>query len=59
MGGALIGAVIGSYAGKIGGYELAYISIGFVAIAMTFLAIGLKNKKEQIKTMEQSFKSIN
>ncbi len=59
MGGALIGAVIGSYAGKIGGYELAYISIGFVAIAMTFLAIGLKNKKDQIKTMEQSFKSIN
>lgn len=59
MGGALIGALIGSYAGKIGGYELAYISIGFVAIAMTFLAIGLKNKKDQIKTMEQSFKSIN
>ena len=56
MGGALIGAVIGSYAGKIGGYQLAYISIGFVAIAMTILAIGLKNKKDQLKTMKQSFK---
>jgi len=51
MGGALIGAVIGSYAGKIVGYQLAYISIGFVAIAMIILAIGLKNKKAQLKTM--------
>jgi MFS family permease len=57
MGGALIGAVIGSYAGKIGGYELAYLCIGFVAIAMTFLAIGLKNKQEQLKTMKLSFNS--
>jgi EmrB/QacA subfamily drug resistance transporter len=56
MGGALIGAVIGSYAGKIGGYQLAYVSIGFVAIAMTILAIGLKSKKDQLKTMKQSFK---
>ena len=55
MGGALIGAVIGSYAGKIGGYELAYLCIGFVAIVMTILAIGLKNKQEQIKTMKLSF----
>ena len=56
MGGALIGAVIGSYAGKIVGYQFAYISIGFVAIAMTILAIGLKSKKDQLKTMEQSSK---
>ena len=52
MGGALIGAVIGSYAGKIGGYELAYISIGVVAIVMTILALGLKSKKEQVRTMK-------
>jgi EmrB/QacA subfamily drug resistance transporter len=54
MGGALIGAVIGSYADKIGGYEIAYLCIGFVAIAMTILAIGLKNKQEQLKTMKLS-----
>lgn len=53
MGGALIGAVIGSYMGKIAGYQLAYISMGFVAILMTILAVGLKNKKEQLKTMMQ------
>ena len=56
MGGALIGAVIGSYAGKIGGFELAYLSIGVVAIIMTILALGLKNKQEQLKTMKISFK---
>ena len=57
IGGALIGAVIGSYAGKIGGYELAYLCIGVVAFAMIILALGLKNKKEQQKTMKLSFKS--
>ena len=40
------------------GYELAYLCIGFVAIAMTILAIGLKNKEEQIKTMKLSFRII-
>ena len=39
MGGALIGAVIGSYAGELAGYQFAYISMGFVAIIMTVLAI--------------------
>ncbi len=52
MGGALIGAVIGSYAGKLIGYQSAYMLIGFVAIVMTILTIGLKNKSEQIKTMK-------
>ena len=51
MGGALIGAVIGSYAGAVNGYQLAYISIGLVAILMTILALGLKSKKQQLKTM--------
>ncbi len=57
MGGALIGAVIGSYAGKIEGYQLAYLAIGFVAVMMTILAIGLKSKKEQVKTMKLSYNS--
>ena len=57
MGGALIGAVIGSYAGKIEGYQLAYLAIGFVAVVMTILAIGLKSKKEQVKTMKLSYNS--
>ncbi|WP_048190794.1 MFS transporter [Methanobacterium sp. SMA-27] len=51
IGGALIGAVIGSYAGAVNGYQLAYIAMGFVAILMTILALGLKSKKQQLKTM--------
>lgn len=53
IGGALIGAVIGSYAGKLAGYQFTYILIGVVAISMTILTIGLKNKKEQLKTMKR------
>jgi EmrB/QacA subfamily drug resistance transporter len=47
IGGALIGALIGSYAGKIMGFQLTFIIIGFVAIIMTILSLGLKSKKQQ------------
>ncbi|MDD3985511.1 MAG: MFS transporter [Methanobacterium sp.] len=50
-GGAIIGAVIGSYNGTVNGYQIAYIAIGCVAILMTILAIGLKSKNQQLKTM--------
>lgn len=50
LGGALIGAVIGSYAGTIVGYEYAFVLMGIVAMVMTILAVGLKNKEEQLKT---------
>jgi EmrB/QacA subfamily drug resistance transporter len=50
VGGALIGAVIGSYAGKIVGYEYAFIFMGSVAIIMTIFSIKLKSKEEQLKT---------
>jgi len=50
-GGAIIGAVIGSYDGIVNGYQIAYIAIGCVAILMTILAMGLKSKKKQLKTM--------
>jgi MFS family permease len=50
IGGALIGAVIGSYAGKLIGYEYAFIFMGSVALIMTILTLGLKSKDEQQKT---------
>jgi EmrB/QacA subfamily drug resistance transporter len=53
MGGALIGAVIGSYAGHLVGYQFAFMVMGFVAIAMTILSIGLKTKNAQSETMNQ------
>lgn len=51
VGGALIGAVIGSYAGTLMGYEYAFLVMGFVAILMTVLTVGLKSKEEQLKTI--------
>ena len=50
IGGALIGAVIGSYAGELIGYEYAFLVMGVVAILMTILTVGLKSKEEQFKT---------
>jgi EmrB/QacA subfamily drug resistance transporter len=50
IGGALIGAVIGSYAGKLIGYQYAFIFMGLIAVTMTILTIGLKSKEKQLKT---------
>ncbi len=52
VGGALIGAVIGSQGGKLIGYESAYILIGFIAVSMLLLTLGLKSRQDQLKTMK-------
>jgi EmrB/QacA subfamily drug resistance transporter len=54
VGGALIGAVIGSQGGKLIGYESAYIFIGFIAVGMMLLTLGLKSRAEQLETMKGS-----
>jgi EmrB/QacA subfamily drug resistance transporter len=53
IGGAVIGAFVGSYAGQLIGYQFAYLFMGFAAIIMTILSINLKNKKEQLKTIQK------
>ena len=55
VGGALIGAVIASQGGTAMGYQSAYFLIGFVAIVMFILAIGLKKQEEQLKTMKSNY----
>ena len=57
IGGALLGAIIGSQAGKIGGYQSAFMIMGFVAIVMTLLTLGLKNRAEQLETMKKNFEN--
>lgn len=52
VGGALIGAVIGSQADKIVGYQSAYILIAFLAVGMMLLTLGLKNRAKQLETMK-------
>ncbi|NYB52456.1 MAG: MFS transporter [Methanobacteriaceae archaeon] len=54
VGGALIGAVIGSQGGKLIGYETAYILIAFLAIGMMILTLGLKSRSEQLLTMKDN-----
>jgi EmrB/QacA subfamily drug resistance transporter len=54
VGGALIGAVIGSQGGKLAGYQSAYIVIGFLAVIMLLFTLGLKNRADQLKTMEMN-----
>lgn len=53
-GGALIGAFIGSYAGELVGYNLAFIFMGAAAVVMAIFAMNLKSKKEQLETLEIS-----
>ena len=43
VGGAMIGAVIGSQGGKLIGYESAYILIAIIAVGMVLLTLGLKS----------------
>ncbi|MFA0832589.1 MAG: MFS transporter [Methanobacterium formicicum] len=52
VGGALIGAVIGSQADKLTGYQSAYILIAFLAVGMMLLTLGLKNRAKQLETMK-------
>lgn len=52
VGGALVGAVIGSQADKIVGYQSAYILIAFLAVGMMLLTLGLKNRAKQLETMK-------
>ena len=56
IGGALIGAIIGSQTVKLIGYQSAYIMIAFVAIIMLLLTLGLKNRVEQLKTIKNAHK---
>jgi EmrB/QacA subfamily drug resistance transporter len=54
LGGAILGAIIGSYMDKTAGYEFSFLLIGAVAIIMALLTMGLKSKVEQLRTMKSN-----
>ncbi|MGC9516702.1 MAG: MFS transporter [Methanomicrobiales archaeon] len=56
IGGALIGALIASQSGAVGGYAAAYLALGFIAVVVVILTLGLKNRQQQLKTMKKNFK---
>jgi MFS family permease len=50
---ALIGAVAASQGGGVKGYGAAYFVVGIVAVIMVFLALGLKNRQQELKHTAQ------
>ncbi len=54
VGGALVGAVIGSELDNLVGYQSAYILIAIIAIIMMLLTLGLKNRADQLETMKNN-----
>ena len=52
VGGALVGGIITSEGSSYAGYEFAYIAVAIAAIIILFLTLGLKGRKEQVKSMK-------
>ncbi len=50
MGAALVGAIAASVGGGVAGYSIAYLAIGLVAVLLALLALGLKNRTEELTT---------
>ena len=55
---ALIGAVVASMGGGVKGYSAAYMVIGIIAGIMVFLTLGLKNRQQELSTIEQNGQTV-
>ncbi len=51
---ALIGAVAASVGGGVAGYSAAYRVVGIVAVIMVILTLGLKNRQQEIATVQNN-----
>ena len=51
---ALIGAVAASVGGGVAGYGAAYRVVGIVAVVMVVLTLGLKNRQQEIATVQNN-----
>jgi len=51
---ALIGAVAASVGGGVAGYSAAYRVVGIVAVVMVVLTLGLKNRRQEIATVQNN-----
>jgi EmrB/QacA subfamily drug resistance transporter len=50
---ALVGAIAASAGGGVGGYSAAYLAIGFLAVILVVLTLGLKNRQEELQHIDQ------
>ncbi|HSN77610.1 MAG TPA: hypothetical protein VL334_21260, partial [Anaerolineae bacterium] len=53
-GGALVGAVAASMGGGVVGYQQAFVIIGIVSAAFFVLALALKNRPEELATVQRN-----
>jgi EmrB/QacA subfamily drug resistance transporter len=53
-GGALVGAVAASLGGGVAGYQQAFVIIGLVSAAFIVLALALKNRAEEMATVQRN-----
>jgi EmrB/QacA subfamily drug resistance transporter len=56
---ALIGAVAASVGGGVAGYSAAYRVVGIVAVIMVVLALGLKNRQQEIATVQNNQQNVD
>jgi EmrB/QacA subfamily drug resistance transporter len=49
---ALVGAVAASQGGGVKGYGAAYLAIGAIAVVLVLLTLGLKNRKQELATVQ-------
>ncbi|MGA2675329.1 MAG: MFS transporter [Methanobacterium sp.] len=52
IGGTLIGAVLASFGGDVNAYEFAYYLLAIAALILTIIALGLKGRRSEMKTMK-------
>ena len=56
--GVLVAAIADSQGGGADGYRAAYLFLAVIALCLTCLAFGLKNRKEELATLKDNEKSL-
>ena len=56
---ALVGAVAASQGGGVKGYGSAYLVIGGIAVLLVFLALGLKNHRDELATAQPARAAVS
>lgn len=54
VGGTLVGAVVASRGGSVGGYETAFLIIGLIMFLLAISTLGLKGRTEELRTAQLS-----
>ena len=58
LSGAIVGAIAASQGGGVPGYSAAFLVIGGVAVILTALTLGLKNRAAELATVQQHAQTV-